>query len=156
MGQIWRVLQATVQWCQGLIWLAYKLPTGKQKHGWVVQCCQHHDIFWFFMKDEDFVSRAINEGSGELEKFSASKVHQLAKKLESSKAMTRHIMQVAGDLQAAQFNLICHQCTELSTGKNKKKEGFKPKQYHPKNGENAATGQFKRSFWSQTCTQVQR
>ena len=55
----------------------------------------HCDIFWFFMKDEDFVSRTINEGSVDLEKFPASKVHQLAKKLESSKAMARHIRHVA-------------------------------------------------------------
>ena len=63
----------------------------------------------------------INGGSVDLEKFPASKVCQLAKKLESSKATARHIRQVAGDLQAAQINLMQHQHTELSTGKNKKK-----------------------------------
>ena len=31
----------------------------------------HCDIFWFFMKDEDFVSRTLNEGSVDLDKFLA-------------------------------------------------------------------------------------
>ena len=107
----------------------------------------HHNIFWFFMKDEDFVSRTINEGSVDLDKFPASNVCQLAKKCESSKITARYIRQVAGDLQAAQINLMCHQHTELSTGKNKKKkQGFKPKQSQHKNAEHAATGHFKRSF----------
>ena len=50
------------------------------------------------MRDKDFVSRTINEGSVNLDKFPASKVYQLAKKMESSKATARHIRQVAGDL----------------------------------------------------------
>ena len=61
----------------------------------------HCDIFWFFMKDEYLVSRTINEGSVDLEKFPASKVCQVTKKLEGSKATARHIIQVAGDPQAA-------------------------------------------------------
>ena len=71
----------------------------------------HHDIFWFFMRDEEFVSRTINEVSVDLEKFPASRVCQLAKKMESSKATARHIRQVVGDPQAAQINLLWHQCT---------------------------------------------
>ena len=107
----------------------------------------HCDIFWFFMKDEDFVSRIINGGSVDLDKFPASKVCQLAKKMESSKTTARHIRQVAGDPQAAQINSMCHQCTELSSGKNKKgKQGFNPKQSHHKNAEHSASGQFERSF----------
>ena len=47
----------------------------------------HRDIFWFFLRDEEFVSRTISDGSVVLEKFPASRVPQLAKKLESSKAM---------------------------------------------------------------------
>ena len=70
------------------------------------------------MKDEDFVSRTINKGSVDLDKFPASKVCQLAKKLESSKATARHIRQVASDKQAAQINLMHHQCTELPADKN--------------------------------------
>ena len=59
------------------------------------------DIFWFFLRDEEFVSKTISDGSVDLEKFPTSKVRQLAKKLESSKATACHIKQVAGDLQAA-------------------------------------------------------
>ena len=57
----------------------------------------HKDIFWFFLRDEEFVSRTISDGSVYLEKFPASRVRQLAKKLESSKATAHHIKQVAGD-----------------------------------------------------------
>ena len=100
------------------------------------------DIFWFFLRDEDFVSKTISDGSVDLEKFPASKVRQLAKKLESSKATSCHIKQVTGDLQAAQINLLRHQHTELPAGKYKKKRApMKPKQvshkhqgnegYHP-------------------------
>ena len=71
----------------------------------------HRDIFWFFLKDE-FVSKTINEGSVDLDKFLESKVCQLTKKMESSKATARHIKQVAGDPQVAQINLMCHQHTE--------------------------------------------
>ena len=100
------------------------------------------DIFWFFLRDEDFVSKTISDGSVDLEIFPASKVRQLAKKLESSKATAHHIKQVAGDPQAAQIYLLRHQCTELPAGKYKKKRApMKPKEvshkhqvyegYHP-------------------------
>ena len=91
------------------------------------------DIFWFFLRYEDFVSKTITDGSVDLEKFPASKVRQLAKKLESSKATAHHIKQVAGDPQAAQINLLRHQCTELPAGKYKKKKAhMKPKQVNHK------------------------
>ena len=51
----------------------------------------HRDIFWFFMKDEDFLTKTINEGNVNIQKFPASKVRQLAKKMESSKATAKHI-----------------------------------------------------------------
>ena len=70
----------------------------------------HQDIFWFLC-DEDFVSRTITEGSVDLDKFPASRVCQLAKKFESSKATVHHIKQVAGDLQATQITLMRHQRT---------------------------------------------
>ena len=73
----------------------------------------HRDIFWFFMKDKDFVTKTINEGNVDIQKFPASKVRQLAKKMESSKATTKHIRQVAGDLPVAQIQLMQHQLTEL-------------------------------------------
>ena len=82
----------------------------------------HRDIFWFFLKDADFVSRTISDGSIDLDKFPASRVCQLAKKLESSKATARHIKQVSGEPQVAQINLLCHQRTELPQHRYKKKK----------------------------------
>ena len=84
------------------------------------------DIFWFYLKDEDFVSKTLNEGSADLEQYPASKVRQLAKKLESSKATARHIKQATSNPQAAQINLLRHQRTELA---HKKKKGHKRKQH---------------------------
>ena len=107
----------------------------------------HRDIFWFFLKDEEFVSKTINEGSVDLDKFPTSKVCQLAKKMESSKATARHIKQVAGDPQMTQINLMCHQCTELSNGKYKKKKSSgKQKQVHNKNVEQRPPNKYKKSF----------
>ena len=57
----------------------------------------HHDIFWFFLHDKEFVSKTINDSNMDLEKFPASKVRQLEKKMESSKATACHIKQVAGN-----------------------------------------------------------
>ena len=49
--------------------------------------------------------------------------------MESSKATAHHMKQVAGDPQAAQINLLQHQCTELPVGRyKKKKSSVKPKQ----------------------------
>ena len=45
----------------------------------------HHDIFWFFMQDEDFVTKTINEGNVDIQKFPASKVCQLAKRWKAQK-----------------------------------------------------------------------
>ena len=67
------------------------------------------------MKDEDFVTKTINEGNVDIQKFPARKVQQLAKKMESSKATAKHIRQVAGDLPVAQIQLMHHQHTELLT-----------------------------------------
>ena len=66
----------------------------------------HRDIFWFYLRDEKFVSKTNNEGSVDLDKFPASKVCQLAKKYESSKATARHIKQVASEMQATQIHLM--------------------------------------------------
>ena len=81
----------------------------------------HRDIFWFFLKDEDFVSRTISDGSIDLDKFPACRVWQLAKKLKSSKATTRHIKQVSGEPQATQINLLRHQRTKIPPKHYKKK-----------------------------------
>ena len=88
----------------------------------------HRDIFCFFMKDEDFVTKTINKGNVDLQKFPTSKVRQLAKKMGSSKATAKHIRQVAGDLPGAQIHLMHHQHTELPVGKyNKQKNATKQK-----------------------------
>ena len=107
----------------------------------------YRDIFWFFLCDEDFVSKTINEGSVDLDKFPASKVCQFAKKYESSKATARHIKQVAGEMQATEIHLMGHQCTELSNGKYKKwKLQGKPRPMQNKNVEQKQPSQYKKSF----------
>ena len=93
----------------------------------------HRDIFWFFLRDEDFVSRTFSDGSVDLNKFPAGRVHHLAKKLASSKAMMRHIKQVSREPQVAQINLLHHQRTELPQHKYKKKKSHaKPRQGNSK------------------------
>ena len=105
----------------------------------------HRDIFWLFLKDEEFVSKITNEG--DLDKFPASKVCQLARKMESFKATARHIKQVAGDPQVAQINLMHHQHTELSNVKyKKKKSSAKQKQVQHNNAEQRPPNQYKKSF----------
>ena len=69
------------------------------------------DIFWFFLKDEEFVSKIISDSNMDLDKFPASKVRQLTKKLESSKSTAKHIKQVSHEPQAAKVNLMRHQYT---------------------------------------------
>ena len=69
--------------------------------------------------------KTTNDGSIDLEKFPASTVRQLPKKMEASKATMCHIKQVASDLQAAQINQMRHQCRDLLPSKHKKKQSFK-------------------------------
>ena len=57
------------------------------------------------MKDEDFVTKTINEGNVDIQKFPASKVQQLAKTMESSKATAKHIIQVQETYQWHKFSL---------------------------------------------------
>ena len=79
------------------------------------------------------MSRTISDGSIDLDKFPASRVCQLAKKLESSKATVRHIKQVSGESQVTQINLLCHQRTELPQHRYKKKKSHtKPRQGNSK------------------------
>ena len=93
----------------------------------------HRDIFWFFLEDEEFVCKIINDSNIDLDKFPTSKVMQLAKKIESSKVTARHIKQVASDPQAAQINLMQYQCTNLPASKHKKKSFVKPRPPSHKN-----------------------
>ena len=106
----------------------------------------HHSIFWFFLHDEDFELRTIMEGSIDLDKFCASRVHQLAKKFESSKATVQHIKQVASYPQDTQINLMQYQSTEHPTNRHNKKRRptGRPKQY--KATENTAANQVKKSY----------
>ena len=60
------------------------------------------------------MSKTLNEGCADLEQYPVSKVCQLAKKLESSKATARHIKQAISNVQVAQINLLRHQWTELA------------------------------------------
>ena len=67
------------------------------------------------------MSKSINDSSIDLDKFLASKVRQLAKKMEASKATVCHIKQVASDPQAGQINLMRQQWTDHPPSKNKRK-----------------------------------
>ena len=73
-----------------------------QETAQILQRC----TFWFFLKDESFVSETLNEGHVELSKFPASTVCQLAKKMESSQATAKHIKQVTRDRQVVQVSLL--------------------------------------------------
>ena len=63
-------------------------------------------MFWFFLKDEEFIPKTINDSNIDPDKFPAGKARQLAKKMESSKVTTRHTKQVASDPQVAQITLM--------------------------------------------------
>ena len=90
----------------------------------------HRDIFWCFLNDETFVSKTINDSNFDLNKFPASKVRQLARKMESSNATAKHMKQVASDPQAAQIHLMHHQHTEYPPSKfqRKQKKHYKSRQ----------------------------
>ena len=92
------------------------------------------------------MSRTITEGSVDLDKFPASRVWQLLKKFESSKATACHIKQVTGDLQATQINLIRHQRTELPTNRHNKKRRPTGKQTPYKTLESQVTNQVKKPY----------
>ena len=83
----------------------------------------YRDIFYFFFMNEDFVSKTINDSNIDLNKFPASKVRQLAKNMESSKATAKHIKQVSSEPQATHVNLLRHQRTEILPNKSKQKHG---------------------------------
>ena len=83
------------------------------------------DIFWFYLRDEEFVAKTLNESTSDLQAYPASKVRQLAKKLEASKTTAKHIKQCTSDPQAAQVNLLRHQQMTIPPKyKHKKQSGF--------------------------------
>ena len=90
----------------------------------------HRDIFRFFLRDEEFVSKTINDSVIDLNKFPARKVRQLSKKMETSKATAKHIKQLASESHATQIHLMQHECTEMTPAsfKENKKESFKSRQ----------------------------
>ena len=47
----------------------------------------------FYMRDNEFIAKTINEGNTDLAQYPAAKVWQVAKKLESSKVPAKHIKQ---------------------------------------------------------------
>ena len=106
----------------------------------------HHNIFWFFLYDEDFVLETIMEESVDLNKFPTSRVHQLAKKFKSSKATVWYIKQVAGDQQAIQINLMRHQRTELPTNRHEKKRRPTGRQKQYKAPKNSASNKVNKSY----------
>ena len=107
----------------------------------------HRDIFWFFLKDEEFVFKTINDSNIDLDEFLASKVKQLAKKMESSKVTARHIKQVASDPQVAQINLMRHQHTDLPASMHKKRKSFvEPRPPSHKNDKSDRQSSYKKSF----------
>ena len=69
-----------------------------------------------------FVSKTINDSNINLDMFPASKVRQLAKKMESSKSTAGHIKAVASDPQVVQVNLMRHQSTDLPPSKSRQKQ----------------------------------
>ena len=88
--------------------------------------------FWFFLRDEKFVSKTINDSILDLEKFPARKVRQLAKRLESSKSTARHIKKMCSEPQATQVHWLRHQRTELPPNKAQRKQ-FKKNKSKPQN-----------------------
>ena len=65
------------------------------------------DIFWFFLTDNEFIAKTINEGNTDLVHYLATKVQQMAKRLESSKATAKHIKQHTSSMQGAtQINVL--------------------------------------------------
>ena len=87
----------------------------------------------FFLKDESFVSKALNGGHVELEKFPVSKVRQMAKKLDSSQSTARHIKKMSSEPQANQIHLLRHQRTELPPSKFQRTQNKRFKQRQPPN-----------------------
>ena len=82
------------------------------------------------MSNESFISKTLDEGHVNLNKFPASKVRQMAKKLESSQATAKHMKQVTNEPRATKINLLRHQRTELPPSKAQRRQNrFRHKPY---------------------------
>ena len=75
------------------------------------------DIFWFFLSNESFISKTLDEGHVSLNNFPASRVRQMVNKLEGSQATAKHMKQVTNEPHATEINLLRHQRTELPPSK---------------------------------------
>ena len=91
------------------------------------------DIFWFFLSNESFISNTLDEGHVSLKNFPASKVRQMAKKLEGSQVTAKHIKQVTNEPHVTQINLLRHQRTELPPTKFQRKQNKRFQQRQPSN-----------------------
>ena len=91
----------------------------------------HRHIIWFFLKDESFVSKTLNKGHVELNKFPANKVRQMVKKVESSQSTARYIKKMSSEPQVTQIHLLRHQRTELPTTKFQRKQNKRYKSRQP-------------------------
>ena len=90
----------------------------------------YRDIFCFFFTG---MRKTVNDSNIELNKLPASKVRQLAKKMEIFKTTAKYINQVTCNPQATQINLMCQQCTELPSSTFKRKSRhFKSRQENNK------------------------
>ena len=94
----------------------------------------HRDIFWFFLRDEEFVCKLTMTTKLMLKNFPASKVRQLAKRLASSKSTAKHIMKMSSDPHTTTVNLLRHQSTDIPPNKAQRKY-FKKNKFKPKNME---------------------
>ena len=79
-------------------------------------------FFWFFLSNESFISKTLDEGHVNLNKFLASKVRQMTKKLESSQATAKHMKQVTKEPHGTQIYLLRHQRTELPPSKAQRRQ----------------------------------
>ena len=121
-------------------------------------------FFGSSLKDEDFVTKTINDSNIDLDKFPTSKVRQLAKKMVRCKGNLPGILG-RGQVTPRQHKspLMWHQCTDLPASKHKKKTSFvKPRPPSHKNDANDRqqvpsyhNNNYKNCFDAQKCVQDQ-
>ena len=133
-----QLMNGTMQYIPRLLWLS---NPQKQPRSFT------ETSFVFFLIEEEFISKTMNDSNKDLDKFPASKVRQLTKKMERSKEATRHIKQVASDPQMAQIHLMRHQHTDLPASKHKKRKPFvKPRPPSHKNDTSDRQSHCKKRF----------
>ena len=81
-----------------------------------------HDIFLFFLNDEDFISKTLSEIGNDSRRYTAAMARQAAKKAETSKSTAQHIKRgvSVNDPQASQVNMLRHKRTELPKPKSQR------------------------------------